>query len=298
MRAECVVDGKNVIGECCFQDPRDGCLCWTDIESRKIFRMAEDGGVTQFVLPGRAGFVLPLNGPGFIVGFSKQIAVADQKFQEFRRIADVEPELGSTRVNDAAVDPFGGVVFGTYDEAPESGRGAVCSVYRLSPDGRVRRLFADVSVSNGIEFSPDGSVMYFADTKDGAIRRFRVTDREFADFEELKPLASKDAAPGLPDGACVDAEGHYWSARVWGNSAVRFSPDGTVSGKVEVPAKGPTCVALGGPELTTLYITSLRTHHSDDELAAVPEAGGLFAAEVDVPGIQQRQCGLSVKWRG
>ena len=294
MQARCIVDGKNVIGECCFQDPRDDCLYWTDIESCRIFRLSPDGSVEEFVLPGRAGFVLPLREAGFAVGFSKQIAVADGEFQTFRRIADVEPELGHTRINDAAVDAFGGIVFGTFDETPDPGRSPVCGVYRLSPDGRVRHLFGGVAISNGIEFSPDGSVMYFADTDDGNIRRFRINDSEFKDLEELQPLASKDAAPGLPDGGCVDAEGNYWSARVWGYCAVRFTPDGAVSGKVEVPVKGPTCVALGGPEMKTLYVTSLSNNHTEDELAAMPETGGLFAAEVDVPGIQQRQCDLRV----
>ncbi len=291
MPVQCVVDGKNIIGECCFQDPRDGSVLWTDIESCKIYRTA-GGKVTEYVLPGRAGFVLPLRDTGFVVGFSKQVTTADSEFQNFRRIADIEPELGCTRINDAAVDPFGGVVFGTYDETPHPEKGFIGSVYRLSSNGEIRRLFGDVAVSNGMDFSPDGSVMYFADSKDGTIRRFHVGDHDFSDFRELEPLAAPTAAPGKPDGGCVDSQGNYWSARVWGHCAVRFSPQGDVNAKIDLPIKGPTCVALGGSDLKTLYITSLRTNHSVEDLASMPMSGGLFAAPVDVPGITQRQCSL------
>ena len=293
MQADCLVDGKNIIGECCFQDPRDQCVYWTDIESCRIYRLAQDKCVTTFVLPGRAAFVLPLVEKGFAVGFATQIAVADQDFQNFRRIVDVEPELGFTRINDGAVDPFGGIVFGTYDELPEPAERSACSVYRLSPTGNLRRLFGKVAVSNGIDFSPDGTTMYFADTADGTIRRFQINDPEFENFVEIaNPLACRSDAPGKPDGGCVDSAGNYWSARVWGHCAVRFSADGKVNGKVDVPVKGPTCVALGGRDMKTLYVTSLRKKHTDEELATMPQAGGLFASQVDVPGITQRLCSL------
>lgn len=293
MTSTCLVDGKNLIGECCFQDPRDNCIYWTDIETCKIMRRDLNGEVTEYVLPGRAGFVLPLKGAGFVVGFSKQIVVADERFHNFSRIADIEINMPETRINDAAVDGFGGIVFGTFNESPGPNKQPICSVYRLSPDGNVKRLFGQVAISNGIDFSPDGTLMYFADTQDGIVRRFIIFDKDFNKFEEITPLASRDCAPGLPDGGCVDAQGNYWSARVWGYSAVRFSPEGKINGKVKVPVKGPTCVTLGGPELKNLYITSLRVEHTEKELQEMPQSGGLFMEKVDVSGIEQRLCGLN-----
>ncbi len=292
-QAVLAVDAKSVIGECCFQDPRDNCLYWTDIEGCTIHRRAPSGQVDSFVVPGRAGFIYPLRSEGFVLGFSKQVCLANQSLQKFQRVVDVETDLPATRINDAAVDPFGGIVFGTYNETPAPDKRPICSVYRLDLSGGLRKLLDGVAISNGIEFSPDGETMYFSDTAEGAIRRFRLGSDDFADLNEIDPLASADGAPGLPDGGCVDRQGNYWSARVWGHCAVRFSPEGKVNGVVKVPTKGPTCVALGGEELDELYVTSLRTNHSDTELEQNPAAGGVFSAKVDIAGIPQRLCALA-----
>lgn len=286
MSVVCRVDCRNTLGEGCVWDPRDGSLYWTDIEEKKIFRLGPTADVTEFSLPERAGFILPRQDNGFVVGFATGIARSDQQFSKFERLVEIEPDLPQTRVNDAAADPFGGVVFGTFDERD---RQPVAAVYRLAPDGNLRRLLTGVTVSNGLAFSPDGRILYFADTPVGTIRRFAV-GTEFESFDEMPPLAGPDIAPGAPDGAVVDAEGGYWNARVWGGCLVRIAPDGTLTGRIDLPAKGPTCVALGGPGLVHLFATTLRLRHSEDELLQMPQAGGLFEATVAVAGVPQRLC--------
>lgn len=286
--AALLVDCRNRLGEGCFIDPRDGCLWWTDIEGSSAYRWDSAGTVTRYVLPGRAGFILPRRAPGFVIGFPKQLMLADQDLRVFTRLHDVEPEVPETRINDAAVDPFGGIVFGTFDETHVmADRRPIASLYRLAPAGDLRRLFGGIVISNGLAFSPDGGTMYFADTPDGRIRRFAV-GADFATLEEIAPLAGPDAAPGAPDGGVTDAAGNYWSARVWGGCVVRFAPDGVINARIDLPTKGPTCVALGGEGGDTLFITTLRVRHSAAELAAAPAAGGAFSAKVDVPGTPQR----------
>jgi len=292
MDAHLHLDCKNSLGECCFWDPRDHCLWWTDIERSCVWRMDSEKNATRFNLPGRAGFILPRRDPGFVIGFPKLVALANQELTEFTKVCDVETDLPQTRINDATVDPFGGIVFGTFDETRDmEKRQPIASVYRLGPDGALRSLFGNVVISNGLDFSPDGTTMYFADTPDGRIRRFRI-GTDFSDFDEIEPLADKEAAPGLPDGATVDAEGNYWNARVWGGCLVRFDPSGKVTAQIDLPTKGPTCPALGGSSLQQLFSTTLRVHHSPEELANTPEAGGIFGAEVDIPGLEQRLCAL------
>jgi sugar lactone lactonase YvrE len=286
MMAECIVDCRNTLGEGCVWDPRDESLYWTDIESKNILRLSPDHSVTIFPLPERAGFILPRRDPGFIIGFASRIAVADSALQNFNTVCVVEPELPQTRVNDAAVDPFGGLVFGTFDERD---RRPAAAVYRLAPSGEFARLLHDVTIANGIAFSPDGATMYFADTLIGSIRRFRV-GAGFLSFDEFEPLIASDVLPGSPDGAIVDQEGHYWSARVWGSCLIRIAPDGRVSGRIDLPTRGPTCVALGGRTGRRLFATTLRIRHTDQELDATPQAGGLFVTDVKVPGVQQRLC--------
>ncbi|MEL6246014.1 MAG: SMP-30/gluconolactonase/LRE family protein [Pseudomonadota bacterium] len=55
----------------------------------------------------------------------------------------------------------------------------------------------------------------------------------------------------------------------------------------------PTSCTFGGPDLTTLYITSARIGINGEALMAQSMAGGLFALEVEVPGRRQRSFGVS-----
>ena len=286
--AQCRVDCRNTLGEGCIWDPRDKSLYWTDIQESRILRFGPDGATTTFSLPERAGFILPREKSGFVIGFASHIAIADPSFTTFSTLAVIEPERSQTRVNDAAVDPAGGIVFGTFDERD---RQPVASLYRMAPDGRVTHLIGGVTISNGIAFSPDGGTLYFADTPVGIIRRFRV-GRGGESLDEMDPLAGPDVAPGKPDGAIVDAEGCYWSARVWGGCIVRIDTSGRVVDRIDLPTKGPTCVALGGPALDNLFATTLRVGHTSEELEAAPQAGGLFSAPVSVPGQVPRLAAL------
>ncbi|WP_160012160.1 SMP-30/gluconolactonase/LRE family protein [Rhizobium sp. 18055] len=285
MEATCVVDCKNTLGEGCVWDPRDGSVYWTDIVESRIYRLGSDGAVSVFPLPERAGFVLPRETAGFVVGLASRIVTCDANFRTFNTISVIEADLPQTRVNDAAVDPFGGVVFGTFDERD---RKPVAAVYRCAPDGTVTKILSGITISNGIAFSPSGDIMYFADTPEGTVRRFMVGTTAWAALEELSPLAPAEIADGLPDGAVVDAEGSYWNARVWGGCLVRVSSEGVLQETVRLPTKGPTCVTLGGKDGRTLFATTLRVMHTEDELEAAPLAGGLFSVQVKVPGVPQR----------
>lgn len=285
MEATCIVDCKNTLGEGCIWDPRDGCVYWTDIAESRIYRLSGDGTVTVFPLPERAGFILPRKQPGFVVGLATRVVICNASFKSFETIAVIEEGLPQTRVNDAAVDPFGGVVFGTFDERD---RKPVAALYRCSPEGKVSKLLSDITISNGIAFSPSGDLLYFADTAEGTIRRFEIGRSGLGEINEISPLAGPDIADGRPDGAVVDSEGYYWNARVWGGCLVRIGQDGVVHERVQLPTKGPTCVTFGGKDRKTLFATTLRVMHMDEELRAAPFAGGLFSAQVKVPGPPQR----------
>ena len=282
--ARCRVDCRDTLGEGCVWDARDSSLYWTDIEGSRIHRLGPDGAVTTFPLPERAAFILPRERAGFVVGFASRIAIGDAELRTFTTVATVEPDLPQMRVNDAAIDPHGGIVFGTFDERD---RQPVASLYRIAPDGALTRLLGGLTISNGLAFSPSGDTLYFADTPVGLIRRFRVEAGSTL-FHETAPLGGPDVAPGAPDGAIVDAEGCYWSARVWGGCVARIDPSGRLVDRVDLPTKGPTCVALGGRGLNELFATTLRVGHTEQELRAVPQAGGLFSTEVAGPGQRPR----------
>lgn len=90
---------------------------------------------------------------------------------------------------------------------------------------------------------------------------------------------------GRPDGAAVDAEGCYWTALYEGGRVRRHAPDGRLLAEIALPARCPTMVAFGGPDLRTLFVTTARAGRPAEELDRLPLSGALFAVEVGVPGL-------------
>jgi len=87
----------------------------------------------------------------------------------------------------------------------------------------------------------------------------------------------------------VDSDGNYWSAFYRGGKVVKLSPQGRILGEFATPAMCPTMCAFGGADLRTLYVTSARQMREADELARLPQSGGIFALAVDTPGLPEPQ---------
>ena len=214
-----VLKCENILGESCFWDPRYDCLVWTDIQGKKAFKLDDKNKSFEFNLPDRAGFILPRKKDGFIIGFPNFIAIADQNFSSFKKICDVENNIKETRINDAKVDPYGGIVFGTYNEDPDKiNRKPIANLYRLAPDLSLTHLLSNITVSNGIAFSQEQNLMYFADTPTGLIQKFEYS-------QDFRTFVKRDSNMifnnvGEPDGATVDIENNYWSARVRGKCVI------------------------------------------------------------------------------
>jgi sugar lactone lactonase YvrE len=68
---------------------------------------------------------------------------------------------------------------------------------------------------------------------------------------------------------------------------VRISPRGELLAEFPLPAMCPTMCAFGGPDLKTVYVTTARQQRDADELARLPQSGGIFAMRVDVPGMAE-----------
>jgi sugar lactone lactonase YvrE len=102
-------------------------------------------------------------------------------------------------------------------------------------------------------------------------------------------FADVSAASGYPDGMAVDSEGFLWNARWDGGGVARFAPDGRLDRFVALPVLRPTSCAFGGPDLSTLFVTSARTGLDEAALARQPLAGGVFALDAGVKGLPARR---------
>jgi sugar lactone lactonase YvrE len=147
-----------------------------------------------------------------------------------------------------------------------------------------RILFGEVLISNSIAFSPDGRLMYFADTPLKKIFVFDY-DPDAGVVANRRIFAEVGSGDGFPHGSTVDADGCLWNAE-WGCArVVRYNPDGGVDRVIPMPCSQVTCCAFGGDDLSTLFVTSARTGLNDAALLAQPRAGALFAVNVGVRGL-------------
>lgn len=281
--ARIFVDCRCFLGEgILWWKPRRA-LLWTDIEGARLWTHDADGA-RHWKLPARLGCLAPATSGALLLGLEHRLVRADIDASapdglRLTRLADVEPDQPTTRVNDGRTDRSGNFVFGTMDQA--EGHPATGSFHQWSTRFGLRRLdLPSVGIANSICFSPDGGTMYFCDSPQARIMACRY-DADVAAVSDVRVFATLGPQEGQPDGSIVDADGHLWNA-AWGVGLVRrYRPDGTVERVVSVPAKNPTCVALGGDRLNELYITSARQDMSPAELERTPEAGGVYRALFD-----------------
>jgi sugar lactone lactonase YvrE len=187
---------------------------------------------------------------------------------------------GSARMNEGGCDPDGRFWCGSmaYDRHPGGG-----TVYRLDPDGSVQVGMEAVTISNGLEWSPDGRLAYYVDTP---THRIDVLDYDRdAGLSGRRPFV-RFSDEVSPDGLTVDADGGVWVA-LYGSGAVhRYSAEGVLDGVVEVGARQVTACTFGGTDLDSLFITTSRENLAPDE---DPPAGSLFRADVGVRGRPVRE---------
>jgi L-arabinonolactonase len=171
------------------------------------------------------------------------------------------------------------------DEAPA--RRPLGHVWVYDGETAPRILFGDILISNSIAFSPDGRLMYFADTPLKKIFVFDY-DGDVGALANRRIFAEVGPEGGSPDGSTVDADGYLWNAEWGGARVVRYNPAGRVDRIVPIPCSQVTCCAFGGDDLSTLFVTSARDGLSDAALAAQPHAGALFAVNAGVRGFADR----------
>ncbi|WP_238996291.1 SMP-30/gluconolactonase/LRE family protein [Streptomyces pristinaespiralis] len=269
---EVAVRHDALLGEGPTWDPAAERLLWVDILRSRVHTYDPANGRRTVMATGQhVGAAKPRAGGGLVVNLRDGVGLydSDAAFRWLHR----DPVAGR-RANDAAVAPDGSLWTGTmrYDEAPGGG-----TLTRTAPDGTAATVLADVTVSNGTGWSPDGRRMYYIDSP---TRRIDVFDLRPGDPLPVnrRPLAVVEDGAGYPDGLTVDADGCVWVA-LWDGAALRrYTPEGVLDRVVELPVRRPTSCAFGGAGLTDLYVTSARKgqaapHPLSGSLLVVPGAG-------------------------
>ncbi len=278
MRAERLTEAVAYHAEGPVWSSRWGGLRWVDMLDGDVLSLADDGSIERRHVGTIAAALRPRRGGGAVIAVEKGFALEEPDGS----VTVLEPVWtdGSVRMNEGGCDPDGRFWCGSmaYDRHPGGG-----TVYRLDPDGSVQVGMEAVTISNGLEWSPDGRLAYYVDTP---THRIDVLDYDRdAGLSGRRPFV-RFSDEVSPDGLTVDVDGGVWVA-LYGSGAVhRYSAEGVLDGVVEVGARQVTACTFGGTDLDSLFITTSRENLApgDD-----PPAGSLFRADVGVRGRPVRE---------
>jgi sugar lactone lactonase YvrE len=196
-------------------------------------------------------------------------------------IADPERDRPACRFNDGAVDARGRFWTGSLEDSEQLPIGRL---YQLDPNGSVQTADEGFLCPNGIGWSPDDTSMYLVDSRRDVVYRYQF-DPDAGLIKRRDIYLDTSTMDGIPDGLCVDAEGNVWIAFWDGAHVARFGADGRPQVRIDLPVPLPTSMALGGPDLRDIFITSARRGLAPHALNAAPDSGALLVARTDVPGL-------------
>lgn len=278
MIAEQLTDPVAYHGEGAYWHPSWGGLKWVDMLRGDILSLDPATGAIRRMPTGSsiAAMIRPRQGGGFVAATERSLTLWDAS----ETLEWSTPPLwdADERFNEGAVDPAGRVLCGTITASRAPG---AASMWRMGPDREAAPILHDLTISNGLGFTLDGTRAYYVDSPTRRVDVFDVTPS--GDLTGRRPFVTfGDDVAGDPDGLCVDAGGGVWVAFYDGSCVRHFDADGRPQLVVETPGvTRVTSCTLGGPDLTTLYLTTSRENLPADEQ---PAAGSLFAAEVGVRG--------------
>ena len=270
-------------GEGPFWDERSGRILFMDVLAGAIVAVDSSGRISRHDVPSPVVTVVRRRtSGGFVIATERGIVLADDQLSVFEEVVDVSGDP-TVRTNDGGCDRRGAFVIGTmaYDGRPDGG-----AVYRLTSDHRLTEVLPTVSISNGLQWSSDGTQAYFIDTPTRRVDVFKINP-DTGDWSGRRAHIRIGQEVGLPDGMAIDDENGLWVA-LWGGGAVNhYDATGRLVETISVP--GVTQVSsctFGGHDRSVLYITTSRQGLTNDR---EPFAGALFAIQTRSRGAAQSE---------
>ncbi|BBK38618.1 gluconolactonase [Allostella sp. ATCC 35155] len=281
----CAVEAGDLLGETPIWCPRTRALWWIDIERPCLHRF-DPATAEHRARPVQATWLGSLalrRAGGFLVATGSSLAALDPDTGRLAHFAAIEDEAIGNRLNDGRADAAGRFWIGSMDLALHRPQAAF---YCVHPDGRVVRQHDGVIVTNTVAITPDQRTLYVSDTRRFVVWAYDL-DAEAGTLSRRRVHIDHTATGDRPDGACVDADGCLWIAMFGGGRIVRHAPDGRVDRVIPLPVTNPTCLAFGGDDYRTLYVTTARKFLGDATLAVEPWAGALLALEPGPRGLPE-----------
>jgi L-arabinonolactonase len=281
-----VADRGNQVGETpIWSSARNG-LYWTNCEEPPELQFwdASSDKCRVWPVPQRlGGFVLARYG-GALLALADGIYAMDLGDGALtKRVAN---DMTHASLHECRCDRTGRLWVGAIDRrvGPDNLHPGGGSFFRMEGNQLIR-VMTGISCSNGLAFSPDGKTLYHTDAPTRTIFKWTL-DPATGDVSNQREFVRLEAGDGFCDGATVDAEGGYWAALVFGGKIRRYLPDGTLDVEIRLPFTNPTNVAFGGPDHSTLYITTTRMS------IGMPQSGehllgGLYSLQTEYRGLPE-----------
>jgi sugar lactone lactonase YvrE len=276
-------DRACILGEGPLWHPLRGQLFWFDIMGKRLMTRDADG-------PQDWSFDRHVSAAGWIDEDTLLVATETDLVRfslttgRAEHLVPLEADNPVTRSNDGRADPRGGFWIGTMGKHAEEGAGSLYRYWR----GELRPLRDGITIPNATAFAPDGRTAYFADTAAHIVWRIPLDTDGWPEAAWEVFLDHRQSGIN-PDGAVVDAEGHLVVAEWGGSRVARYAPRGSLIEYIELPVPQPTCPAFGGPDLSTLYVTTARQGLPGEALDAAPLSGQTLAIATGWRGQAEHQ---------
>ena len=270
----CPIAHKSILGESPVWNAAERALYWVDILGPSIQRYDPASGEARvWDMAEEIGSMAFRAGGGVVAALRSGFHFVDLESGAAERVADPEPDKPDNRFNDGKCDRAGRYWCGTMAMDMSAGVGAL---YRLDADLSCHKMVDGITVPNGLAWSPDDRVMYFADTRAQTVWAYDF-DIATGAIANRRVFISTEGVAARIDGATVDRDGNYWCAHIDDWSIACYDPNGALARTVRLPVQHPTMCAFGDNNLDVLYVTSLTTRLKPGEEKDQPLAGALFA---------------------
>jgi D-xylonolactonase len=289
MAVKQVLAAEAKLGEGVLWDAERKVVWFVDIKRQRLWHLDPSTGSNSFAeAPEQIGWAIPAEGGLLLCGLKDGLYTFDPEGQRFDKLMAVPGEPTGNRLNDACTDPWGRVWFGSMDDSEQGATGR----FYVFDRGEIRAAGpSSIGITNGPAINAAGDRIYFTDTGGQKIHVADLT-RDGVGEPRLFTDTAKPFPKAYPDGPVVDAEGHVWSAMYFGGCVARFSPDGQLVDKVEIPARDVTKMGFGGADLATAYVTTATKNMEAADMARLPMSGSLFAFDAPVKGFVQARAKL------
>lgn len=285
MKVALVLDSRAIIGESPLWVPPEHALYWADIKAPALHRLVLPGGERKsWALPADlGGFALDGHGRA-LVALRNGLHWLDLVSGEVSLLAPPPFNAGIIRFNESICDSSGRFWVGVMTDPPpgvEADEQAMLYSFTEAEGLRAHMDFA--YLTNGMAFNADETELYLSHSVERKIYKFAY-DKAKGMIGARREFASLGETAGLPDGAALDVEQHYWCAIHGAGRLHRYSPDGSLVNVVFLPVSQPTMCCFAGENLDALYVTSAREKLPPEALEKEPDAGGLFRLKPGVAG--------------